>query len=366
MLRMRTKAHDRIRRGALVLVLLSPFLAGSCNSDQADPLAPSDPTDATPNVPAVDTAPVVDSQPPQPPQPPQAPQAPQAPPGTYTGLPYGPSGLWSKADVKWGPQPFTGSQNYINADSIVQQINAARAMGHRLILVMTGGLSTEYTTDGKFDMTKWTNKMDTYNTQAIKDAVAAAVSDGTVIANQMIDEPETRRWGGNITKATLDEMATYGHTMFPTLPMGLNHGPPGNNWRSTERYQVVDYVLYQYNHYISSGDIDAWRTAALKQAKHDGVTPMFSINVLDGGVQDRDGDYSCTGAGQAGTGTYAPNCRMTPTQVRDFGRALATDGCFLMMWEYDAAYMSEAANQDAFREIASLVASQPQRSCARP
>ena len=37
-----------------------------------------------------------------------------------------------------------------------------------------------------------------------------------------------------------------------------------------------------------------------------------------------------------------------------------------MMWQYDAAYMSKAANQDAFREIASLVASQPQRSCARP
>jgi hypothetical protein len=37
-----------------------------------------------------------------------------------------------------------------------------------------------------------------------------------------------------------------------------------------------------------------------------------------------------------------------------------------MMWEYDEAYMSEAANQDAFREIASLVASQPPRSCARP
>jgi hypothetical protein len=241
-------------------------------------------------------------------------------------------------------------------------------MGHRLILVMAGGLSTEYTTNGQFDMTKWTNRMDTYNTDGIRNAVAAAVADGTVIANQLIDEPETRRWGGNITKATLDSMATYGHNMFPTLPMGLNHGPPGYNWRSTERYNVVDYVLYQYNYYITSGDIGAWRSAVLDQAKLDGVTPMFSINVLDGGVQDRGKgkDYKCTGAGQAGKGTYAPNCRMTPTQVRDFGRAVATDGCFLMLWEYDATYMSEADNQDAFREIASLVASQPRRSCARP
>jgi hypothetical protein len=356
MLRTRTKAHDRIRRGALVLALLSPFVAGSCNSDGANPLAASEPPDAPPSVP-VDTAPVVDSQPPQPPQ---------AAPVTYTGIPYGPSSLWHLADLKGDPQPFTASQNYINAESIIQQINAARAMGHRLILVMAGGLSTEYTTNGQFDMTKWTNKMDTYNTDTIRNAVAAAVSDGTVIGNQMIDEPETVRWGGNITKATLDAMATYGKKMFPTLPMGVNHGPPSYKWRSTERYHVVDYVLYQYNYWVTTGDVGAWRSAVLDQAKLDGVTPMFSINVLDGGVQDRDGDYSCTSAGQAGRGTYAPNCRMTPTQVRDFGRALATDGCFLMMWEYDEPYMSDAGNQAAFREIASLVASQPRRSCARP
>jgi hypothetical protein len=344
----------------LVLVLLSPFLAGGCNSDEANPLAPSDPTDAPPSVPAVDTAPVVDSQPPQPPQPPQAPGV------TYTGIPYGPSSLWHLADVKGEPQPFTASQNYINAESIVQQINAARAMGHRLILAMAGGLSEEYTTNGQFDMAKWKNKMDTYNTDTIRNTVAAAVADGTVIGNQMIDEPETPRWGGNITKATLDSMATYGKKMFPSLPMGVNHGPPSYKWRSNEYYHVVDYVLYQYNWWVTTGDVTAWRTAVLDRAKVDGVTPVFSINILDGGVQDRDGDYSCTSAGQAGKGTYAPNCRMTPTQVRDFGRALATYGCFLMMWQYDETYMSDAANQDAFREIASLVASQPRRSCARP
>jgi hypothetical protein len=269
-------------------------------------------------------------------------------------------------NIKWGPQPFTASQNFINADSIVQQINAARAMGHRLMLAMTGGLSREYSSNGQFDMAKWKHKMDTYNTAAIRDAVAAAVAEGTVIGNQMIDEPETRRWGGNITKATLDSMAAYGHSIFPTLPMGLNHGPPAVNWRSTERHKVVDYVLYQFNYYISSGDVDAWRVAALDQAKLDGVTPVLSINILDGGAQDRSASYHCNGAGQAGRGTYFPNCRMTPTQVRDFGRALAPYGCFLMMWEFDGTFMSDPANQDAFRELASLVATLPRRSCARP
>ena len=101
-------------------------------------------------------------------------------------------------------------------------------------------------------------------------------------------------------------------TIFPTLPVGLNHGPPGYKWRATERYTKVDYVLYQYNHYITSGNIVTWRTAVLAQAKLDGVRPALSLNVLNGGKQDRgDGTYDCTGAGMAGSGAVpsAPSVR---------------------------------------------------------
>ncbi len=202
-----------------------------------------------------------------------------------------------------------------------------------------------------------------YNTSAIRSAIAAGVSDGTIIGNQMIDEPETPRWGGNITKATLDAMATYGRNLFPTLPMGLNHGPPGYKWRTSERYHSVDYVLYQYNYYISSGNITAWRTAVLDRAAIDGVKPVFSLNILDGGVQDRTGTYDCGGTG--GKGTYFPNCRMTATQVKTFGVALAPYGCALQMWRYDGVFMSKSANVDAFRTVASKAASSPRKSCRR-
>jgi hypothetical protein len=240
-------------------------------------------------------------------------------------------------------------------------------MGQRLILAMTGGLSKDYTTNGQFDMTKWKNKMDTYNTDTIRKAVAQGVADGTIIGNTLIDEPETKQWGTNLTKAMIDEMAAYVKNIFSTLPVGVNHGPPAyNQWRTSEHYQLVDYVLYQYAHYVTSGDVAAWRDAVLAQASHEGATPAFSLNILNGGAQDRDGTWDCTGEGQAGRGTRFPNCRMTPTQLQNWGKALATYGCFLTMWRYDGTYMSEASNQDAFREIASLVASQPRRSCTRP
>jgi hypothetical protein len=286
---------------------------------------------------------------------------------TYTGLAYGTVALWTLNKLNWGPQPFTASTNYINADTLILQINAARNKGHRLVLAMTGGSSTDYTTNGQFDMTKWKNTMNRYNKTNLKAAIAAAVSDGTVIGNQLIDEPETAQWGTVLTKPMIDQMATYVKTIFPTLPVGVNHGPPGYKWRSSERYTKVDYVRYLYAWYITSGDIVAWRTAVLAQAKLDGATPALALNILNGGVKDKgDGSYDCAGPTQGDLGTRYPNCTMTPDQMKTWAKALIPYGCFLMMWQYDKTFYSKTANQDAFKSVAALAAATPKRSCRRP
>jgi hypothetical protein len=156
-------------------------------------------------------------------------------------------------------------------------------------------------------------------------------------------------------------------SIFPTLPAGVIHGPPGYKWRATERYTKVDYVIYQYSHYITSGNIVAWRDAVLAQARLDGVRPGLSLNVLNGGRQDWDsGFYDCAGAGQAGRGTYQPNCQMTADQLRTWGKALTPYACFMMLWRYDPAYKAKSANQLAFKEIAALAASKPKPTCKRP
>jgi hypothetical protein len=285
----------------------------------------------------------------------------------YTGIPYGPFGLWTMNRLNWGPKPFTGSHNFINADTLILQLNAARNKGQRLLIAMAGGETKDYLTNGQFNITKWKSRMDTYKTTAIKNAVAKGVSDGTIIGDMLIDEPETRQWGSVLTKPMIDQMATYVKNIFPTLPVGVNHGPPGYKWRSWERYTKLDYVVYQYAHWVTKGNVVAWRDAVLARARLEGVTPGLSLNVLNGGVQDQgDGYYNCTGAGQAGFGTRYPNCRMTPDQLRNWGRALTPYGCVMLLWRYDRAYMSKLANQDAFREIAALAASKPRRSCRRP
>jgi hypothetical protein len=335
------------------LPLIAALVAASC--DKTDP--PSSPEERAPvasgadSTAPADTLAMVDT-------------LPVAAVG-YSGIPFGPYGLYATVTgFEWGPVPFTSSLDNTFAGSIVQRINAARQQHHRLVLAMTGGRSTEYTTNGKFDLGKWKARMNTFNTAMIKKAVADAVADGTIVGNKLIDEPETPRWGGVLTKSMIDGMATYVKNMFPTLPVGVGMGAPGFRWHTWERYKVVDWVVSQYQWSFNQGGITAWRDAFLSWARAEGVTPAFSLNILDGGINDKVGTWDCAGTG--GKGTIAGRCRMTADQVRTWGRAIGPYGCAMMMWRYDDAFMSKSANQSAFRDVASLLNSQSRRSCKRP
>jgi hypothetical protein len=283
---------------------------------------------------------------------------------TYSGIPYGPYDLWgSTTELKWGPGAFSASHdNAYFPTSLAQRIEAARRKGVRLVLAMTGGPSN-VTTNGRFDLAKWKARMDRLNTSAIRQAVADGVADGTIVGNKLIDEPESPKWGGVPTKAMLDEMATYAKRIFPTLPMGVGHGAPGFRWRSGERYKVLDWVGVQYVWDYNRGDVAAWREQVLNFARNNGVTPMFGLNILNGGVRDTQGAWDCPNTG--GQGTRTSHCRMTADQVRTYGRSIGPSGCALLMWRYDAAFMSKTANQSAFMDVASLLGSKPRRSCRR-
>jgi len=283
---------------------------------------------------------------------------------SYSGIPYGPYGLWANTtEVKWGPGPFTASlDNSGFPKALVRRIEAARQQRIRLVLAMTAGPS-EVTTGGKFDLGKWKAKMNTLNTSAIKKAVADGVADGTIVANKLMDEPESPQWGGVPTKALIDQMATYAKNIFPTLPMGIGHGAPGFKWRSGERYKVLDWVSVQYVWNYNQGNVTAWRDEVLNFARANGVTPMFSLNILNGGVRDKTGAWDCPNTG--GKGTQTSYCRMTSDQVRTYGRTIGPSGCAMLMWRHDDAFMSKSANQSAFKDVASLLDSKPRPSCRR-
>jgi len=342
MIRAFIHAGDPIRLRPLVLAVLVTVFGAGCGSDGVAPAELTGTSEAEPVT---------------------TPQAAV----TYVGIPFGPFGLWKFSKLQWGPKPFTASHNFIDADTLVLQINAARNKGHRLIVAMAGGNPSRYTTNGQFDMAKWKAVMNTYNKSSLKSAVAAAVTNGTIVGDMLIDEPENQHWWGSaINKTTINQMAAYVKTIFPTLPVGVNHGAPGYKWRSTERYTRVDYAVYQYVHWVTQGNLAIWRDGALAQARLDGVTPAFSLNILNGGKQDKgDGVYDCIGPEMGGKGTRYPRCAMTSTQIRNWGKTLAPLGCAMLLWRFDKAYITKAANLSALTEVGTLAASKPKRSCKR-
>jgi hypothetical protein len=290
--------------------------------------------------------------------------------GGGMGIPFGPSGGFNNYGVET-MAPFTGSMDATGPDRIVSQLESVRLAKRRTLLTMTGGSHDKYLTNGAFDMAKWKAVMNGYNTATIKQAVAAAVADGTIIGNSVMDEPNVsgsgdgNTWGpaGTMTKARVDSLCGYVKAMFPTLPVGVAHRH--DVFEPTKSYRVCDFIASQYSNRI--GDVTAFRDGGLALAKRDGHSILFGINILNGGIQAaRDGLWNCSLTTTGGRGTYEPNCRMTAQQVRDWGQILGPAGCGLNMWRYDAEFMSKAANVQAFKDVAARLATVPTKSCRRP
>lgn len=285
----------------------------------------------------------------------------------YTGIAFGPSDLMDGPSFNFGPAPFTGTLEGVSPGNVLAVIAKARQAGVRLLLNLTSGPHKDYLTGGKFDRKKWSARLKPYNTTAIRNGIAAAVADGTVPGYMGVDETEHLSWGGVFTKALLDDMADEVHAIFPTLPFGIQHGPGAYRWLADQRFKKLDFVLYAYKWNVQlrnkykPGDVAGWRTEVLKQNTLDGTVAVFSLNVLDGGVQDKSG--RCP---QSHPGTYVPNCWMTPDQIREYGSALIPHAAYFGSWRYDHDFFRVAANVEAFRSLAPLAASQPTRSLKRP
>jgi hypothetical protein len=301
--------------------------------------------------------------------------------GPSTGVPYGTFNLFNSTTTVQ-PGPFSLSHTWDEPGSIVARITAARNMGVKLMLVMTGGHSGylkaggNTSTNTQFDIVKWKARMDEFNSTAIKQAIAAGVQDGTIIGASVMDEPNHRDWGGMVTKATLDEMARYVKGQFPSLPVGvvIVHW-----WRSTERYHDIDFIVDQYDWWQSpngpgggqSGNVPGWRDAALAMAQANGISIAFSMNILNGGIQDltspdRLEAWRCPTNTTGGRGFRTPACRMHATQVRDWGKTLGVAGCALLMWRYEDPFMTRLDNQQAFKDVADKLVTVPGKSCKRP
>lgn len=275
-----------------------------------------------------------------------------------TGIPMSLSALLASGRE---PMAYTASLDSYTASNIVARLATARQKKLRVLMNMTGGSHDQYKTDGVFDYSKWKAKMDSYNTPTIRAAVAAAIADGTIIGNSVMDEPANHTpknsWGpvGTMTKERVDGMCKYVQDMFPGLPVGVVHDH--RLLDPTKNYQHCDFLLSQYR--MAKGDVREFRDGGLAFARQSGIAIAFSLNVIHGGEPGTD----CEKWGDDPNGVLCP---MTAEQVRSWGVTLGSAGCALNMWRYEQAYFDKPEIQRALYELAGSLAKLPAKSCRRP
>jgi hypothetical protein len=270
--------------------------------------------------------------------------------GTPSSFPYGPFDLFPSMSGPVVPG-FGGTVSWASPSNIIGLLGSMRTNRVSGFLKMTGISHSTYITNSQFDISKWKTATAAYDTPAIRTAIAAAVADGTLLGYSMIDEPNHSDWGGVITKATLDEMAAFSKSLFPTLTTAAVV-PYG--WRATERYKVMDAIIAQT--WKPTMTPAQFRDAAVAAAKLNGVAPALSINIMAGKQVD--------GCEPRPNGT---TCLMTPDEIRNWAITLGSDPyvCAMFMWRYDATLWSRPEYVAAFKDVSTALASRPARSCRR-
>jgi hypothetical protein len=247
-------------------------------------------------------------------------------PGTAS-LPFGPY------DISKVPLAFDAGHTYADPQGLVALLDNARAKEQRLFLALTGGAHCTYTapkdnplgagcdSNGRqiagtvFSLAKWKIGTKRYDTPVLKEALRKGVEDGTIQGYNMIDEPPHPTWGGVITKATVDEMATYCKSLFPFLPCGA---AVTHKWRQWETFRVLDFMISQ--NWLETQTPVQFRDSAVAVAKRNNVALALSVNIYGGPLV-----LPCEQNGN--------QCVLTASQLRSWLTAfMDVPTCGVLLW----------------------------------
>jgi hypothetical protein len=158
-----------------------------------------------------------------------------------------------------------------------------------------------------------------------------------------VDQPNCSScWGGTaISWATLEEMAKYSKTIWPSLPT-VALVAPSELAAAPFRWTYLDAGWAQYT--MRRGGLSQYLSTQVAQAKAEGLGLVTGLDLLSGG--------------SAG----AP---MTASQVKEFGTALAREAntCAVVSRRYDSAYLSRTGVRDALDAVATIAKSRIAASC---
>lgn len=294
---------------------------------------------------------------------------PPLPSSAPIGVRFGAFSAWAGTTLKPNSDLFTLSLGNVQPSALIARLAASKAKRQGMLVHFAGGDRAASSTLGVFDRTKYDALVRSF--APLSSEIEKAVADGTIFAAMVMDEPfnrggpgnEANGWGGVMTKARVDSLCTLHKQLWPNIATGVTHD--WDDFEPGKSYRVCDFIVSQYR--LAKGPVQAFRDSSLALGRRDGHAVAFSLNIMDGGTPapgGKTGPWLC-GPATGGRGTYTPNCRMTPEQVRDLGYLLGSAGCALLMWRYEASMMSVPTYQAAFKAVADSLGKLPSRSCHR-
>jgi hypothetical protein len=233
---------------------------------------------------------------------------------------------------------YNGAKQNIAPEVLLRDLADIKANGGRITLMMAG--NPQYYVDGAghFNLSMWKARIDRYKGVNF----SSYVSDGTIIAHYLIDEPnDPANWNGvPVPPSVLEEMAKYSKQLWPTMATVVRVEPAylGSN------HQYLDAAWAQY--LSRRGDATDYIRKNVADAQARGLGLVVGLNILMGGN---------------------PNATpMTASEVESFGSALlsSTYPCAFISWQYNAAYLSSSDIGSAMDALRNKAENRSTRSCS--
>ena len=261
------------------------------------------------------------------------------------GIPFGvfhlPTSLYGRG--------FSGS--LVNTSSatgaLIPMLSAARRSGVKVVISLVGADHYYKNSNGTFSLAKWKARVNRYRNVNF----SSFIKDGTVIGHYILDEPhDPSNWAGHtISRATVDEMARYSTSIWPSMPAIVRSWPA---YLKGYHYRYLDAAWAQYS--ARFGNVSTWLSNNVRDAQSSHLALVVGLNQLAGGGR----------GGLAGfyrRGFYA----MSASQMRTWGAAILSSSypCAFLSWAYNSKYMSRSDIKSARAYLASKAGSKSNKSC---
>lgn len=260
------------------------------------------------------------------------------------GIPFGvfhlPMGMYG--------EPFTSSlvNTSSSTSSLIPYLEAARKTGVRVVVSFVGSAAKYKNKSGAFDLAMWKKRVDAYRNVDF----STYVTDGTIIGHYILDEPhDAANWAGKtVPQATVDEMARYSKSIWPSMPTIIRGWPA---YLKGYQYRYLDAAWAQYSDRF--GSVSQFLSENVRDSKASGLALVVGLNQLAGGSK------------KGLTGFISGKYAMTADELGSWGKALINEpyACAFLSWAYDSKYLSRPDIKQTNGELAQAARSRSSKSC---